>query len=68
MYKVGIYEEEYEAKVRSLKDCYKFCSKKTEHIFYLPILDGNTWKITKYEKGGESTIDLKTFKNSLLSS
>lgn len=65
---ISIDEEEYKAKVRSLKDCYKFCSKKTEHIFYLPILDGNTWKITKYEKGGESTIDLKTFKNSLLSS
>ena len=58
---LNISEEEYETKVRNLKDCYRACSKKTEHIFYLPILDGNTWKITKFENGEERTIDKKTF-------
>lgn len=62
----NISKDEYEVKIKCLKDCYKACSKKTEHIFYLPILDGNTWKITKFEKGDESTIDKKTFTNSLL--
>ena len=58
---LNISEEEYETKVRSLKDCYRACSQKTKHIFYLPILDGNTWKITKFENGEERTIDKKTF-------
>ncbi len=63
---LNISEDEYETKVRNIKDCYKVCSQKTKHIFYLPILDGNTWKITKFEDGKESTIDKKTFTNSLL--
>lgn len=58
---LNISEDEYEAKVRCLKECYKECSKKTKHIFYLPILDGSTWKITKFENGSESTIDKITF-------
>jgi type III restriction enzyme len=62
---LSINEEEYEEKVRVLKECYRVCSIKTEHIFYLPILDGNTWKITKFEKGEETTIDKLTFINSL---
>lgn len=63
---LNINQEEYEAKVRSLKECYLACSKKTEHIFYLPILVGSTWQITKYEKGGERTIDKQTFVNELV--
>lgn len=62
---LSINEEEYETKVRVLKECYRVCSKKTEHIFYLPILDNNTWKITKFENGNETTIDKSTFINSL---
>ena len=58
---LNISEEEYETKVRSLKSCYKACSKKTDHIFYLPILDGSTWKITKFENGNETTIGKKSF-------
>ena len=63
---LNISEEEYETKVRSLKSCYKACSKKTDHIFYLPILDGSTWKITKFENGNETTIGKKSFVESLL--
>lgn len=62
---LNIDQEEYDAKVRCLKDCYKACSKKTDHLFYLPILDGSTWKITKFENGNETTIDKKTFVNGL---
>jgi type III restriction enzyme len=62
---LNINEEEYKEKIHSLKECYKACSKKTEHIFYLPILDGNTWKITKFEKGEETTIDLRQFRDNL---
>lgn len=62
---LNINEEEYTEKIRSLKECYRACSQKTKHIFYLPILDGSTWKITKFEKGEERTIDIKQFEESL---
>ena len=62
---MNINADEYEAKVRSIKECYKACSLKTKHIFYLPILDGSNWKITKYEKGIETTITKQDFINSL---
>ena len=62
---LNVSEEEYEEKVRSLKECYRACSQKTKHIFYLPILDGSTWKITKFEDGVETTIDKKTFVDGL---
>lgn len=58
---LNISEEEYETKVRNIKECYKVCSQKTKHIFYLPILDGSTWKITKFENGNETTIDKNAF-------
>lgn len=64
---LNISEDEYETKVSNLKECYKVCSQKTNHIFYLPILDGNIWKITKYEEGNESTIDKETFIKGLIS-
>ena len=57
--------DEYETKVRNLKECYKTCSQKTGHIFYLPILEGNIWKISKFENGEETTIDKRTFVESL---
>ncbi len=62
---VNIDQTEYEAKVRALKACYKACSEKTEYLFYLPILDGREWKITKFEGGKETTIDKRTFVESL---
>ena len=48
---VNIDEEEYKAKVNALKECYKYCSKKTGHIFYLPVMDDSNWKITRYYNG-----------------
>lgn len=58
-------EEEYKQKVNELKLCYKECSKKTQHIFYLPILEGSEWKITKFESGEECTITKTQFVNSV---
>ena len=51
-----INEDEYNNKVNQLKKCYQFASKKTSQVFYLPILDGETWKITKYKNGEEKEI------------
>ena len=51
-----INEDEYNNKVNQLEKCYKFASKKTNQVFYLPILDDETWKITKYKNGEEKEI------------
>jgi type III restriction enzyme len=51
-----INEDEYNNKVNQLEKCYKFASKKTNQVFYLPILDGENWKITKYKNGEEKEI------------
>lgn len=62
---VNIDEEEYKRKILALKACYKEASKKTEHIFYLPILDKSTWKIIRFVNGKEDTIDKSQFLLSL---
>ena len=62
---VKIDEEEYKQKVKALKDCYKEASKKTGHIFYLPILENSQWKITRFINGVEDTITKNTFIDSL---
>lgn len=58
---INIDEEEYKNKVNALKACYKEASKKTGHIFYLPILDKSVWKITRLKDGKEDTIDKNQF-------
>lgn len=58
-------KDEYEKKIEALKACYKECSKKTDHIFYIPIKKGPDWQISKYEKGNEETISCDGFKESL---
>ena len=62
---IKIDEEEYEKKIKALKNCYKEASKKTGHIFYLPILDKSTWKITRYKDGVEDSIDKSQFIDSV---
>ncbi|MDO5577239.1 MAG: hypothetical protein Q4F84_09175, partial [Fibrobacter sp.] len=62
---LNINEDEYNKKVEALKACYKACSQKTKYIFYLPILEGTTWRITKFEGGNENTIAFEQFKESL---
>ena len=62
---IQIDEKEYAEKVNAIKACYKVCSKKTKHIFYLPIMTGSDWQITRYENGEETVITKGQFKESL---
>ena len=48
--------EAYQDKVRELKECYKHASIKTGHIFYLPVLDGDIWHITRFVNGIETNL------------
>lgn len=64
---INIDEEEYRKKITALKACYKEASKKTGHIFYLPILDKSVWKISRFVNGFEDTIDKSEFIASLYS-
>lgn len=64
--KAGFSEEEYKEKVEKLKECYKFCSKKlSNHIFHIPIKQGNDWKIYTYKDGEEETQTTEMFRSSL---
>ena len=61
-----INSEEYKAKINSLKECYKACSKiLNNHIFYLPTLKEDDWSIIKYENGKENIISEAVFCKSL---
>ena len=58
---ITIDEKEYIQKINALKECYKECSKKTGHIFYLPILDKSDWQITRFINGEEKNISKREF-------
>lgn len=60
--KIKLDEKEYKEKIKALENCYKECSKKTGHFFYLPILDNNIWKITRFIDGNKDEITLEQFK------
>ena len=62
--KIKLDEVEYKEKIKALESCYKECSKKTGHLFYLPILDKNIWKITRFVNGNKDEITLEQFKES----
>ena len=51
----------YKAKIEELKKCYKQASLVTSQILYLPIMDGNIWKITQYLDGVEKTLTKSQF-------
>ena len=57
--------DEYNKKIEELKKSYKQASKLTKHIFYLPLLKDNDWKITRYKDGLEDMINEKMFEDSL---
>ena len=62
---VNIDEEEYTQKVNALKACYKECSKKTGHIFYLPLMVGADWQITRFIDGEEENLSKSQFISSV---
>lgn len=65
--KAGFSQAEYEEKVGKLKDCYRYCSKLlNNHIFHIPIKDGDTWQIFTYENGKEDVLSKEQLKSSLL--
>ena len=54
---------EYEAKINELKACYKAASAKLKnHLFYIPIKDGDDWQIFRYMDGEEISMTKKQFK------
>ena len=64
--KAGFSPDEYQEKVEKLKECYLYCSKKLKnHVFHIPIKDGDKWTIWTYENGKEDQLNKDTFKASL---
>lgn len=62
----SIDSEEYEQKIRSLKDGYLACSRKLpDYYFYLPIRKDDCWQITRLHNGQEDYIDQTAFLASL---
>lgn len=54
---------EYKLKVEELKKCYKQASLLTGHIFYLPVLKGEIWHISRLYNGDEKTLTEEQFKS-----
>lgn len=60
---IQIDKEEYENKIRSLKEAYKVASSKTKQYFYICILEGNNWNITRFKNGEENNYNIEQFKS-----
>ena len=64
--KAGFSQDEYESKIKALKKCYLYCSKVLkDHIFHIPIKEGDEWQIFTYNDGVELINSQLTLKNSL---
>ncbi len=57
--------EEYKEKVRVLKECYLHCSRLTGQLFYLPVLRGDEWQITRFREGREDLLTQEQFRMEL---
>lgn len=57
--------DEYKAKVKALKACYKQCSLLTDYCFYLPVLKDDIWEITRFYRGEEKTMTKHMFIQSI---
>jgi type III restriction enzyme len=51
----------YNEKLAELKKAYKYASKLTKQIFYLPVLKDDTWRIFQYIEGVENTLAKEQF-------
>ena len=56
---------EYKAKVGALAACYRQCSKVTGQLFYLPVLKGEVWQISRFKDGGEDTLTVEQLEETL---
>ena len=64
--KAGFNAEEYEEKIGKLKECYLWCSKKLkDHIFHIPIKEGDKWQILTYDNGEEDSLRKDQFLSTL---
>lgn len=52
----SIDSDEYKEKIEALRKCYKSASELVEYHFYIPILDGDKWKIDYFHNGDEDSI------------
>ena len=57
--------EEYEEKIEALKKAYRYASKLTGYLFYIPILSGDDWIIFRYANGEEKIISLRGFEKEM---
>lgn len=55
-------KDEYNSKINALKECYRYCSKLTGYFYYLPVLDGEDWQITRFKDGKEVMMTESQFK------
>lgn len=53
---------DYRLKIEELKKCYKQASILTGYIFYLPVMKGDEWHITRLQDGQEDTLTEDQFK------
>ncbi len=56
-------KDKYIAKVADLKKCYKQASALTGHLFYLPVLRDDIWRITMFNNGEEKTLTIDQFRS-----
>jgi type III restriction enzyme len=49
------------SKIEELKKCYIQASLQTGHMFYLPILQDDIWRITLFNKGVEKTLSIDQY-------
>jgi len=52
----------YKTKIAELKKCYQQASVLTKQIFYLPVIAGNDWQITRFYQGQENTLGIDEFR------
>lgn len=58
---VNFSEKEYNTKIIQLEGAYKRASKLTKQIFYLPVLEGEDWKIKQFVDGESKSMGKEEF-------
>lgn len=65
--KAAFSPDEYETKIKELKKCYLYCSiKLKDHIFHVPVKEGDAWQIFSYQDGEEIINSQQTLKIMLI--
>ena len=52
-------------KIEALKKAYRYASKLTGYLFYIPILSGDDWIIFRYANDEEKIISLSGFEKEM---